>query len=334
MKRRNIAVFFDGTGQDMKVLPRYLWSNVAFLYEAVDTTETPEVVQSRKYLDGVGTRKGEDLTGGGFGIGLDERIEEACDFLYQEFAQSAEHDEEPHVYLFGFSRGAFAARWLASLVDFCGVSKGNPAPRKLFVTHREKRMDDAQEFIDSGRVYYPVKIDFIGVWDTVEASIDKITGIANVPKCVGKVYHALAIDEWREKFKPTRFNPSEKVDEVWFPGCHTDVGGGYEIRTLANAPLWWIVSGCRKFKLRILEEALESTLERLKECAAFHDELAHSLLWQTLNGGEKYFREIRDGDWYDTSTVAFSKDAPADRPTIPSSCIAKNFGGGEGVVLV
>ena len=84
MKRRNIAVFFDGTGQDMKVLPRYLWSNVAFLYEAGDTTETPEVVQSRKYLDGVGTRKGEDLTGGGFGIGLDERIEEACDFLYQQ----------------------------------------------------------------------------------------------------------------------------------------------------------------------------------------------------------------------------------------------------------
>ena len=84
MKRMNIAVFFDGTGQNRSLLPKEKWSNVAILHDAIDEEPQEDVVQYRKYIDGVGTRQGEDLSGGGWGIGLDERIEEAYEFLWEK----------------------------------------------------------------------------------------------------------------------------------------------------------------------------------------------------------------------------------------------------------
>ena len=321
MKRRNIAVFFDGTGQCRDCQPRYSWSNVALLYDAVVVDTDDDVVQVRKYIDGVGTREGEKLSGGGLGIGLGDRVEEACEFLYQEFDIARRHDEYPHVYIFGFSRGAFAARWLASLLDFSGVSKGRPAPRKLFVNHKEQDRKAAKTLIDASKVFYPVNVDFLGVWDTVEASIDKIKGIGAVPKCVAKAYHALAVDEWRRPFRPTRFVKSTKVTEVWFPGSHTDVGGGYEIRTLADRPLWWMVQGCVEQGLLVDEAALEESLARLAKSAAFHDELSNSILWKSLNGGDKkVFRNIGTDDIIDETVKSYVKEAPPDRQRIPDSC--------------
>lgn len=330
MKRRNIAVFFDGTGQCRDYQPCYHWTNVVLLHDAISAVETEEVIQSRRYFDGVGTRESESLSGGGLGIGLDERIEEACDFLYQEFDIAHKHNEDPHVYLFGFSRGAFAARWLASLLDLVGVSKGHPTSRKLFEIHRNEDVKAAKAYVADQKVYHPISIDFLGVWDTVEASADKIKGLDRVPGCVSVAYHALAIDEWRSTFKPTRFAPSGKVTEVWFPGCHTDVGGGYESRTLADAPLWWIVSGCRKCGLLVDEAALRSELDRIEKSGVYHDELAHSILWKGLNRKDgydgKYFREIRPLDNID-ATVAINQDAaPVDRQGIPSNCVVMNQG--------
>ena len=321
MKRRNIAVFFDGTGQCRDYIPTYKWSNVALLFDALDVKGSSSVIQTRKYIDGVGTRKEEELSGGGLGIGLDARVEEAYDFLYQEFCHASKNNEDPHVYIFGFSRGAFAARWLASLLDFSGVSKGRPAPRKLFVNHKQQDRKAAKTLIDAGKVFHPVNVDFLGVWDTVKASIDKIKGIDVVPKCVAKAYHALAVDEWRRPFIPTRFQKSTKVTEVWFPGSHTDVGGGYEIRTLADRPLWWMVQGSVEQGLLVDEAALEDSLARLAKSAAFHDELSNSILWKCLNGdGKKVFRNIEPEDIIDDTVRSYVNDAPSDRQRIPDSC--------------
>lgn len=328
MKRRNIAVFFDGTGQCRDYQPSYNWTNVTFLYDAVDVRESDELVQTRKYLDGVGTREGESLEGGGFGIGLDKRIEEACSFLYQEFDIAFRKNQEPHVYLFGFSRGAFAARWLASLLEFVGVSKGNPAPRKLFSVHKDQDVSTARSYIESRDVWYPVKIDFMGLWDTVEASVDEIRGIEKLPSCVEAAYHALAIDEWRSTFKPTRFAKSDRVTEVWFPGCHSDVGGGYEIRTLANAPLDWMVEGCQKYGLAVDENALQEELRKIKEMGVFHDELEHSILWRGLNLHDgykgRYFRDIPSGDYIDASVARYGDTAPTDRRILLDKCVVVN----------
>ena len=67
MKRQNIAIFFDGTGQNRSLLPKEKWSNVAILHDAIDEFDNENISQKRKYIDGVGTRNGEDISGGAFG---------------------------------------------------------------------------------------------------------------------------------------------------------------------------------------------------------------------------------------------------------------------------
>ena len=59
-------------------------------------------------------------------------------------------------------------------------------------------------------------------------------------------YHALAIDERRKPFAPTLWSRPEgwsgKLEQAWFPGVHSNVGGGYKPDGLANEALHWLVS--------------------------------------------------------------------------------------------
>ena len=332
MKRRNIAVFFDGTGQNRSLLPEAKWSNVVLLHDCMQMETDNNVVQSRKYIDGVGTRKGEDMTGGGFGIGLDERIEEAYEFLCQEVNNAMEDEEEPHLYLFGFSRGAYAARWLASLIRFSGIPKGDAPRRRMFLNHRKQNAKAAQKLREERLVWDEVPIDFIGVWDTVEASVNPSFDIMVVPDQVKSIYHALAIDEWRYTFNPTRFNPSQKVKESWFPGCHTDVGGGYNERALANEALWWMVSGAQDAGLIVDEDSLDAALSNRSSDVRYHDELFEgedSKLWMALNikAGYKgrFFRAIGGNDALHPAVQQFASMAPVERQTIPNTCVVMDI---------
>ena len=332
MKRMNIAVFFDGTGQNRSLLPKEKWSNVAILHDAIDEEPQEDVVQYRKYIDGVGTRQGEDLSGGGWGIGLDERIEEAYEFLWEKVNNAIEDGFEPHLYLFGFSRGAYAARWLASLINFSGIPKDNAPRRKMFLNHREQDAKAANELRSKNVVWDGIAIDFIGVWDTVEASVNPSYDIADVPNQVRSVYHALAIDEWRYEFNPTRFNPSPKVTEAWFPGCHTDIGGGYKERAIANESLWWMVFGAQDAGLIVNEEFIQKTLDSLSSELKFHDELFdgdNSVRWKVLNlkAGytAKFFRKINEYDNLHPCVNSFAYAAPTERSFIPSTCVALNI---------
>lgn len=329
MKRHNIAVFFDGTGQDRSKKPPKEWSNVVLLHDAaVAARDGGEVVQSLRYVNGVGTRCGEELTGGGFGIDLDKRVEEGYDFIYEKVNNALEDGEEPHLYLFGFSRGAFAARWLASLIQFAGVRKDGLSTRKVMQAHRNDDTKLVSSWDGDGLLIREVQIDFLGVWDTVEASVDPSFRIVDVPPVVKRAFHALAIDEWRFTFNPTRFNPSDKVTEVWFPGCHTDVGGGYVERAIANETLRWMISGAVDEGLMVNEDVVERAIEERSSALQYHDELEGSKLWKGLNlaagFADKFFRTIKEHDFLHPSVRLFSETAPKDRPSIPDSCIAWN----------
>ena len=108
---------------------------------------------------------------------------------------------EPRL-LFGFSRGAFAVRVLATFLQ------------------RD--------------------VEMIGVWDTVKATPGNDFGIADLPPYVKHAYHAMAIDERRSIFDVFRFNPLDVITERWFAGSHTDVGGGYANHELADIALQWM----------------------------------------------------------------------------------------------
>ena len=59
---------------------------------------------------------------------------------------------------------------------------------------------------------------------------------------VSRGFHALAADETRELFVPTFWAARANVEQAIFPGGHSDVGGGYAERGLADCALEWMVS--------------------------------------------------------------------------------------------
>ena len=111
----------------------------------------------------------------------------------------------------------------------------------------------------------PVSIDFLGVWDTVGAAgIPDDAELLNAlfdrkkkwefhDKTLGEHVkvgrHAMALDEMRASFTVTRWsNRAEHPDAVekWFPGVHSDVGGGYEDSGLSDGALDWMMNEAKK----------------------------------------------------------------------------------------
>jgi uncharacterized protein (DUF2235 family) len=115
---------------------------------------------------------------------------------------------------------------------------------------------------------------FIGVWDTVR-SLGIPAGGKNLEielwphrfhdhelnQYVSYAFHAVAIDDRREAFHPTLWNeptkaqltaaeigdpPSQVFEQVWFPGVHCDVGGGYEECGLSDATLEWMIDNSQR----------------------------------------------------------------------------------------
>ena len=92
------------------------------------------------------------------------------------------------------------------------------------------------------------EVTFLGIWDTVPGSFFKDYDTCKEKKdrnegdryktdtypAIREIAHAVSIDEKRSKFKPVlactpiKTSKPTHVDEVWFPGAHADVGGGYE----------------------------------------------------------------------------------------------------------
>jgi uncharacterized protein (DUF2235 family) len=212
---------FDGTWNEAKTSedPHYKNTNVARFYEAYRKHSSSDDL----YVPGVGTRF--DLVGralgGAFGLGELPRIQEAHEHLCQRWVAG-----DQTIDIVGFSRGA------ATTLDFCH-----------YIQEKGIRRPGTNDVIESAP-----KIRFLGIWDVVGAF-----GVANLgdvdmnighrlflPKeNVRYCFHALALDERRPSFLPTRL---KGACEVWFRGVHSDVGGGNGNRGLNDIALKWMMS--------------------------------------------------------------------------------------------
>ena len=116
-----------------------------------------------------------------------------------------------------------------------------------------KRQDEASiaRLTEQGRLF-PASIEMLGVWDTVKTTNDPDFHDHKLPDCVQHGYHAMAIDEKRRFFPVLRWNANAKVSQVWFAGVHSDVGGGYEERGLADIALRWMIDRAYGHGLRFL----------------------------------------------------------------------------------
>jgi uncharacterized protein (DUF2235 family) len=232
-------------------------TNVAVLARSIHgSQETGNITQIVLYLRGVGTTglKFGDVIAGAVGIGVDENIRSAYQFIAQNYVPGDE------IYLFGFSRGAFTARSLAGLISACGLlyRQSLGSLPDAWIYYRSPKPHAPAAFAEKYKVQCHVdpKITFLGVWDTVgslgipgsllAASNKKEFAFHDTSPSplVTRAVQALAIDEHRHDFTPTFWTgdiPSGvTIQQVWFAGAHSDVGGGYKTRSLANIPLVWM----------------------------------------------------------------------------------------------
>jgi uncharacterized protein (DUF2235 family) len=244
---KKIAIFLDGTWNDKEDSSKL--SNVALLHQMC----LPDCSQQINYYGkGLGTDGGYDKKLGGLhGVGLSRNVKEAYSFLVEH------HEENDQVFIFGFSRGAYTARSLAGLIYGCGVMPKSfnisSDVNKLYDAYRDKDPEKKQAYKAANK---KCPIHMLGVWDTVGALGIPVSFLKRVGDKLFNFHdtklndevkfacHAIAIDERRKSFQPTLWEvtPENKhrIKQVWFPGIHSDVGGGYAERHHSDIALRWM----------------------------------------------------------------------------------------------
>ena len=253
-------------------------TNVVRLWNCLAPTSPDGVDQRVYYHPGVGTNGWLDrLLGGATGAGLSKNVKSAYKWLAEHWRPGDK------IWLFGFSRGAFTARSVGGMIAKCGlVDLGGMKPDAVWqavdtVFARYRAFTDPAHPPKIGAdlnyigvapgqsSFHSVPIHFIGVWDTVGSlGIPDDWGVIDLlfdrPKRyrfhdteLSPVYtharHAIALDERRQTFLPTlwtKIPPGPTVKQVWFPGAHCDVGGGYVNKGLSDRTLDWMIGEARE----------------------------------------------------------------------------------------
>jgi uncharacterized protein (DUF2235 family) len=267
---KKLAIFCDGTWNQASARR----TNVVRLFQATLPADkaTPPNPQLVYYVKGVGTRWEEQIRGGAFGYGISDNIKSAYSFIV------ANYESGDEIFLFGFSRGAYTARSIAGLIQNIGVLRRQNLHLVEFGFNKYR--DKAPEWHPDGpeAVAFRKKnshpdesIEFIGVWDTVGALgspygviigwiVDKVFKCSfhnsKLSSWVQSAYHALAVDERRWPFRPNlwelnarhrqsnadalRAGKIPNYEQCWFPGVHSNVGGGYDNTGLSDLALQWM----------------------------------------------------------------------------------------------
>ena len=218
---------------------------------------------------------------GATGYGISHNIRDAYEFL------AANYGKGDDIFLFGFSRGAYTVRSLAGLIGEVGllVPEATHLIPRLYRAYQRRSLrrfqeeygDVLQDIQDTTRTELGVlPIRFLGVWDTVGALgaptpllkwITKPMGWVSfhnttLGKTVHYAYQALALHELRRDFEPaiwTERGPATRgIEQVWFAGAHSDVGGGYEERGLSNESLRWMMAWAKEHELVFREAPAEA----------------------------------------------------------------------------
>jgi uncharacterized protein (DUF2235 family) len=264
MKR--IVICCDGTwnlpDKDSAGIP--VPTNVVKLSEAVCHRDKNGIEQVLYYDPGIGTSGGllKRVYDGFSGAGLSRNILEAYRYLI------AKYEAGDELFLFGFSRGAFTVRSLAGLVRSCGILRPDTTDmvERAFEFYRSRapgthpREKEASLFRRTFAISDIVPIKFIGVWDTVGALGNPLLSNqlskrnkfhdTDLSSTIEHAYQALAIDEKRRAFQATLWHqqPPEKrllaapqtLEQVWFAGVHSNIGGGCPTTGLSDIALDWI----------------------------------------------------------------------------------------------
>lgn len=289
-KAKKIVVCLDGTGNQIggSRLPTnvgkiYQMLDLQLPDEQIGYYDPGVGTLPASTVHGRVARRWSHLTQMAFGLGMRANLTQAYTWLMQHYQPNDE------IYIFGFSRGAYTARALAGMLIRPGLLR--PGSENLidyamaeYAANRKRARPVQAGIVDFADSFcwgtkddpmfpgweevttnhpedplnlHSVPLAYVGLWDTVKA--------AGVPGFVGDlrwaftnelwnaahIRHAVSIDEQRPPFKYEPVKIRENVEEVWFAGVHSDVGGTFADDRLATIALKWIVDGaCRDLILR------------------------------------------------------------------------------------
>ncbi|MAP95285.1 MAG: hypothetical protein CMK07_10080 [Ponticaulis sp.] len=248
------------------------------------------------YNEGVGTLEGESLQGGGFANGLEQNIKDAYAFLVFNYDPGDEiyvfgfsRGAYTARSLVGMIRNCgILRRTCAPSVEEAfeiykskSIHPDSVEARQFreaktyegwWVSDELRQDDDTVEMIAGLDPAKQLTIEYVGVWDTVGQL--GIPGVVNavagkdedhgfhdlkLSSMVKRARHAVALDESREVFRPTLWEPGKLTrlngaqmggdrpyQQLWFAGDHGSVGGGGDLTGLSDITLEWIADGARQ----------------------------------------------------------------------------------------
>jgi uncharacterized protein (DUF2235 family) len=279
---KRIVLCLDGTWNQVRE-PEEV-TNVVKLAQAVLPVAGDGTQQVVYYNSGLGTGDVLDkFLGGVFGRGLRSNVKRAYAFL------SLNYEPTDEIYIFGFSRGAYTARALAGVVVASGILRKQEFEKfELVWNHYRKDprrrgprpSGTAGGDTPRGSLHRDARVRCVGVWDTVGAyGIPAGLGLGalaryftswvrgfhdtQISNTVDIGLHALALDECRRPFTPTLWTgrkgpgPKAHVEQVWFPGAHSDIGGGYRDTGLSNLTLHWMTARAAALGHTLFKSSLE-----------------------------------------------------------------------------
>jgi uncharacterized protein (DUF2235 family) len=337
---KNIVICLDGTGNQLKAKGN---TNVVHLYGLLDLSEPAE--QVAYYDPGVGTfsaagawsppaRFLSRVSGLAFGTGLRQNLGEAYTYLMNHY------EPGDRIFVFGFSRGAYTARALCGMLCAVGIfRRGSENLVQYAVTSYTKReksdanWNQLHEFAHhfahrvDGRTTVPV--EFLGVWDTVKAA-GVLRWDAKWPwtrnlRNVRIARHAVSIDEKRRPYREypvgvaPKANPKAAVEEVWFAGVHSDVGGTFEDDPrLCKITLKWMVEGARDANILLRPKAYDEVCQAVTADNAYGTVHRMGAVWRLVttrhrpfpkDAGVKVHESVRARKAADPG---YAKNLPAD----------------------
>lgn len=236
-------VFFDGTGNNRantahrtantltyRLIPALLGdsyendaSNVSRLEACFSITDANSF---SIYVEGIGTQSGgmDVVEGMAFGTGVTgvpAKVVRACSQVYRQITSRVQNRQAPlsvELYAFGFSRGAAAARYF--------VHKTMEDSSGFWRTPLATRLSQA------GYNVQQVQFKLLGLFDTVSSyDINHDDDVRELHlDClshVQQVIHLAAANEHRANFALTDVTSAGSKIELYLPGVHSDIGGGY-----------------------------------------------------------------------------------------------------------
>ncbi len=311
---KNIILLSDGTGNSAAKANK---TNVWRLYRTLQLNNGDQIAL---YDDGVGSQEflPLKLIGGVFGWGLKRNVLQ----LYEYLCRNYNDGDRIYMFGFsrgaftvrtlaGFIGASGLVGEFRNEADLHKKALDQyDVFRKVHFEHRIKewiRNKLGIEKVTPEKGVVP-DIEFLGVWDTVAAYALPIDELArawdiflhplrfpdqDLMPGVHKACQALALDEERQTFFPLIWNEEteekdasgedERIEQVWFCGVHSDVGGGYAKDELAHVTLDWMIAKVEASPHQL--KFIEGERQRIADLAN-----AHGTLHDSRSGLGAYYR--------------------------------------------